>query len=79
MLFNSYIFVLFFLPLVVIGYYLLSKVKQGVIPYIWLLIMSLWFYAYANIKYLPALVINIGINYAIYKMLQKEESASKYI
>jgi len=77
MLFNSYIFILLFLPLTVMGYYLIAKVKPGVAPYIYISIMSLWFYAYANVKYLPALIINTGINYVINKMLQKEESASK--
>lgn len=46
MLFNSYIFVLCFLPVVVIGYFILGKITKGIAPHLYLLLMSLWFYAW---------------------------------
>ena len=68
MLFNSYIFILLFLPLTVAGFYLLSKTGKNFLPKMWLLGMSLWFYAYFNIRYLPIIVASILINFLIYKL-----------
>lgn len=65
MLFNSYIFILFFLPLTVIGYYSLNHFKWYSISKLWLLMMSLWFYAYFNAKYLVIIVGSILFNYFI--------------
>ena len=64
MLFNSYIFIFLFLPITCVGYFLINKWNYTC-GKIWLLGMSLWFYAYFNIKYLPIIVISICFNYAI--------------
>ncbi|NLO45256.1 MAG: MBOAT family protein [Clostridiales bacterium] len=71
MLFNSYIFILLFLPLTVCGYYLLGKTKRYNLPKLFLLGMSLWFYAYFNIKYLYIIVISILFNYLLYILFFK--------
>ena len=68
MLFNSYIFVLLFLPLTILGYFLLNKISYE-IGKIWLLGMSLWFYAYFNVNYLSIIVISICVNYAMNKLI----------
>ena len=68
MLFNSYIFILLFLPLTFIGYFSLNKISFEV-GKMWLLGMSLWFYAYFNVNYLPIIVISICINYAMNKLI----------
>ncbi len=65
MLFNSYIFVLFFLPVVLMGYFLFNKFKKYNIAEIFLLIMSLWFYAYFNIRYIFIILFSIILNYTI--------------
>lgn len=64
LLFNSYIFVLLFLPLSIVGYFAINKLSLTW-GKTWLLGMSLWFYAYFNIVYLPIIIISILVNYCI--------------
>lgn len=70
MLFNSYIFVLLFLPVTLAGYFLLNRRKTGLLAHVFLLGMSLWFYAYFNITYLPIILVSILFNFGIYKILR---------
>ncbi len=49
MLFNSYVFVLLFLPLCIIGYFSLNHFGKYSAGQFFLLVMSLWFYGYYNI------------------------------
>lgn len=69
MLFNSYIFVLLFLPVSLLGYFFLNSLNYSSLAQIFLLGMSLWFYGYFNIKYLFIIVISIVFNFTIYKLL----------
>lgn len=71
MLFNSYIFTLFFLPVCVLGYYCLNCTKKYALGQVFLLVMSLWFYSYFNKKYLLIILISIVTNYLIYFFLCK--------
>lgn len=70
MLFNSYVFILFFLPVCIIGYYSLNS-RRNDIGQLFLFLMSLWFYAYFNIRYLKIILISIVANYGIYFIFQK--------
>lgn len=63
MLFNSYIFVLLFLPLCLTGYFSLNHAKKYTLAQIFLLAMSLWFYAYFNLSYLFIILSSIALNY----------------
>ena len=63
MLFNSYIFIFAFLPLTLIGYFGLHKIKQSKIAKMYLCVMSLIFYAYFNVSYLGIIVSSIVINF----------------
>lgn len=63
MLFNSYIFVLLFLPLCMIGYFTLNHFRQYQLGQFFLLLMSLWFYGYFTPAYLPIILGSIVINY----------------
>ena len=74
MLFNSYIFVLLFLPLAFVGYFLINK-RSLTFGKVWLLGMSLWFYAYFNVKYLPILVISICFNYGISNIIMRTKDS----
>ncbi|MBQ7006392.1 MAG: MBOAT family protein, partial [Oscillospiraceae bacterium] len=69
MLFNSYIFILLFFPLCLVGYYGLNKIKKHNIAMVFLLGMSLWFYGYFNLGYLLIIISSILLNFAIYKIL----------
>ena len=52
MLFNSHIFMLLFLPHLLAGWYFLNWKKKFHLAQGYLIGMSLWFYAYANLQYL---------------------------
>lgn len=65
MLFNSYEFILLFLPIALIGYFALGKTKKSELANVWLVLISLFFYSYWNIKYLPLLILSIAVNYIV--------------
>ncbi|MCR4648704.1 MAG: MBOAT family protein [Lachnospiraceae bacterium] len=77
MLFNSYIFILIFIPLCLIGYFLFNHIKQYTVAQCFLLGMSLWFYGYFNIKYLAIIVASILINYILYILIGRFRETSK--
>lgn len=63
MLFNSYIFIFIFLPLALIGWYGLNRLGRYKLASLFLSAMSLWFYAYFNVRYLAIILCSIGLNY----------------
>lgn len=63
MLFNSYIFILVFLPLALCVYYTLNKMGHYRIALGSLTMMSLWFYGYFNFNYLLIIVVSIMVNF----------------
>ena len=66
MLFNSYEFLFLFLPIAVGGYFFLgNREKTSEWANIWLVGLSLFFYSYWDIKYLPLLLLSIGFNYVV--------------
>ncbi len=69
MLFNSYVFIFAFFPVVAIGYYSLLYLKKIKQAKVWLLCCSLFFYAWWEISYLPLLLGSILINYALFRWL----------
>lgn len=66
MLFNSYIFILAFLPICLLGYYMLRG-RCATAAKVWLIAFSLWFYGYFNISYLLIMVGSVLINYLLYR------------
>jgi alginate O-acetyltransferase complex protein AlgI len=71
MLFQSQIFLLVFLPLVLAGYYLAARFEHriGVLPRKWLLLLaSLWFYGYWDVRLLPLLVFSILANWGFARL-----------
>lgn len=72
MLFNSYEFILFFLPICAIAYFLLNHYRLALAAKIWLILGSLFFYSWWNIKYLPLIVGSIMFNFTIGLMLAKD-------
>lgn len=65
MLFNSYVFVLAFLPVTLIGYFCLNRWGRFTLGKAWLVLLSLVFYAYANPACLPIIVGSVLLNYAL--------------
>lgn len=80
MLFNSFEFITFFLPLVVVVFYALRKSKFSSASKYWLTGASLFFYSWWNPKYLPLLCVSIFCNYIFAASIQKyHQKGSKYI
>ena len=69
MLFNSYIFVFLFFPVVVIGYYWLHHMKLEKAALGYLILMSMVFYGYNSIEYLVILLMSILINYLLVRFM----------
>ncbi|WP_104744133.1 MBOAT family peptidoglycan O-acetyltransferase PatA [Helicobacter acinonychis] len=66
MLFNTPLFIFAFLPSVFAVYFILQAyAKNTLFPKLWLVLASLFFYAFWNVKYLPLLVGSIVFNYFI--------------
>lgn len=77
MLFNSYIFIFFFLPVCVAGYFLLHRIKQIQLAKVWLLGMSLWFYGYFNPSYILIIGGSILGNYGFSRLLLKQRRENR--
>ena len=68
MLFNSYPFIFLFLPVTLLGYFLLGKIR-GLAPILWLALASLVFYSVSNWQFVPLLLVSVAVNYAIGSLL----------
>jgi D-alanyl-lipoteichoic acid acyltransferase DltB (MBOAT superfamily) len=64
MLFNSYPFILLFLPVVLAGYFWLGR-GGNLAPVVWLALASLTFYCIGNWQFVGLLVASIAFNYGI--------------
>lgn len=63
MYFNSYGFILAFLPLTVLGYFLLNKLKTRTFGNVWLLAASMFFYLFYSVKMSLVLLFSLVFNY----------------
>lgn len=63
MLFNSTFFILAFLPLALIGWYVLQQINNSIYSKLFLFGMSLWFYGYYNPWYLFILLFSLLANF----------------
>ena len=59
MLFNSYPFILLFLPLVLAGYFWLGR-RSNLTPVIWLALASLAFYCFGDWRFVALLLGSIA-------------------
>lgn len=77
MLFNSYEFILAFLPITLIGYFTLNHFNKNTIAKAWLVLCSLFFYGYFNFSYLWIIITSIVVNYLISQYFEKSNSSKK--
>lgn len=77
MLFSSIEYIFIFLPLTLVIYFLLIKQRLIVASKIWLILTSLFFYAYWNPAYLSILLLSIFINFAIGSSLNNDQFKRK--
>lgn len=74
MLFNSYIFILCFLPVCILGYFFLNHRGRPGLAQVFLLGMSLWFYGYFNPGYLVIMLGSILVNYGAAWLMKKNQA-----
>ncbi len=74
MLFNSYVFLFFFLPVCLLVCQILSQAnhKKYVIP--WLIVSSLFFYAWWHATYLFLIIFSIIFNYALSLVIKPDKT-----
>jgi len=77
MLFNSYEFIFLFLPVVFTVYFFLNKNRFLIPAKAWLILCSLFFYSWWNIKYLPLLLCSIIFNFSVGTALSKSNTSKK--
>ncbi len=65
MLFNSFLFLFAFLPITLIVYFSLNRWGHFMLGKAWLVLLSIVYYAYFNVRYLPIIVLSILGNYAL--------------
>lgn len=73
MLFNSYAFILLFLPLAYMLFWALPGIRRKVVL---LCLASMFFYAWWNPIYLPLLVGSVAVNYLLARWLERKKSKS---
>ncbi len=71
MLFNSYEYLFLFLPITVVVYFLLNKQKLTTAATAWLVLASLFFYGWWNVKYLALILGSVLFNFAVGSALRK--------
>ena len=69
MLFNSYVFIFCFLPVVLAGYLLLRRTAQPLWPIAWLVLGSLVYYSWWRPVYLLLLLFSVAVNYGFGKLI----------
>ena len=70
MLFNSYVFILAFLPVTLLVYFGLGRLPERfVLNKVFLVLASFVFYGYNNPSYVPIIVISILVNYMLSQLM----------
>ncbi len=79
MLFNSYEYILAFVPLVAALYFYLNSRRLTLAGLSLLILASLFFYAWWNPAYLPLLLFSIGFNYLVGRALASPGKAHRLL
>ena len=77
MLFNSVIFISIFLPVAVLGWYLLQKLENPAFAKAFMIGMSFWFYGYYNISYLWVLLVSLCFNYGVSALFEMDFTVNR--
>jgi alginate O-acetyltransferase complex protein AlgI len=74
MVFSSVLFLFLFFPLALGGYHAIPTTR---LKNLWLLVTSLWFYAWGEFRYLPLLFASILLNYAFGLLIARFAKGSR--
>ena len=75
--FNSFTFILAFLPILLIGWHLLNRAELFRIADVFLIGLSLYFYYSFGVSFLVILLVSIAVNYVISAVMEKSEASRK--
>lgn len=77
--FNSYIFILMFLPLTLLGYFILNRFQLYTYSTFFLCGMTMWFYGFYNPKHMVIILSSLFVNYitALVINRSKEKNTKK--
>ena len=78
MLFSSWNFMVYFLPVTVVIFYLIPSGFQ-VTRKIWLIGASLFFYGYWKVEYIPLLLLSIVVNYGLAEAIIRATARARLI
>ena len=74
MLFNSFLFIFCFLPIVLVGFFALARISHKLAAG-WLTVASLFFYGWWDADYLALLLASIGFNYVLGRRIARLHEA----
>jgi D-alanyl-lipoteichoic acid acyltransferase DltB (MBOAT superfamily) len=77
MLFSSFEFIFLFLPVTLVIFFLLNRLRLTTGANAWLLFASLFFYGWWNVRYLPLILGSILFNYTVGHLMVDSGSAKK--
>lgn len=77
MLFNSFEFIFFFLPIAFTGYFLLNSKGYVVLAKFYLVAASLFFYSWWHVIYLPLILLSMAFNFWAASKLKPDSENSK--
>jgi alginate O-acetyltransferase complex protein AlgI len=77
MLFNSYDYLLYFLPLSLVGFFALGRRPTWAVA--WLVAASLFFYAWWDPRYLPLILGSIGFNFIVGRALRRRPPRARVV
>lgn len=72
MLFNSYEYMFLFLPVTLVVYFVLNRQRLTTAATAWLVIASLFFYGWWNVKYVALIIGSILFNFAVGTALRRQ-------
>ena len=78
MVFTSFDYLLFFLPITILVTYLCSKINHK-LAIIWTIMASLFFYAFWDLSYLPILLISIFFNYVCGRIIKTTSFKKRWL
>ncbi len=78
MLFNSFYFIFIFLPIILIGYFSLSKFQNKKNLKLFLILASLFFYGFWKLEYLFLILFSVLVNFLISLKIIKEKEKNVY-
>src|SRR3954464_10103090 len=79
MLFHSTDFILGFLPVCLGGYFLLGGLGRDRLAILWLIVCSLFFYAWWNPACLPLLCVSVLTNFALAWRIRRSAASRRWM